>query len=103
MPVLSKWLAYRTAKGAGRAASSSSELDAIRPTQWADAWNDELLDLVRVLTLTLDEEPALADLLERICDGPLIEASQLPPPAAEARRPPATLPRRSQVVDVEVS
>lgn len=53
MPVLTKWLGYRTAKGAGRAASSKSGLDKIRPTKWPDEWNDELLDLIRVLTLTL--------------------------------------------------
>lgn len=85
MPVLRKWLGYRTAKGTGRAASSSSELDRIRPTTWADAWNDELLDLIRVLTLTLDRQNALAGLLDRVREGPLIPASNLPVPAAAER------------------
>ncbi|HEX6859511.1 MAG TPA: type ISP restriction/modification enzyme [Caulobacteraceae bacterium] len=95
MPAVSKWLGYRTRQGAGRAASSSSALDRIRPETWSDDWNDELLDLIRVLTLTLDEEPALADLLERVCDGPLIEADRLPTPSAPERQPPATRPRAS--------
>jgi len=95
MPVLGKWLGYRTARGAGRAASSTNGLDRMRPEAWPDAWNDELLDLIRVLTLTLDGEPTLADLLERICNGPLIEASRLPTPKPQERRPPATLSRVS--------
>ncbi|WP_176695993.1 type ISP restriction/modification enzyme [Phenylobacterium immobile] len=95
MSVLSKWLGYRTAKGAGRAAKSNNELDRVRSGVWHDTWNDELLDLIRVLTLTLEDEPVLASLLERICDGPLIEASMLPTPKAQERRPPATLARVS--------
>jgi hypothetical protein len=90
MPVLRKWLGYRTAKGTGRATTSESALDRIRPTAWADEWNDELLDLIRVLTLTLDRQEALADLLDRVCEGPLIPADQLPEPSELERQPPAT-------------
>ncbi len=97
MPVLSKWLGYRTARGAGRAASSKKILDGIRPEAWADEWNDELLDLIRVLTVTLDEEPILAELLERIREGPLIEADRFPAPDPAERQPPATIPRSSKV------
>lgn len=93
MPVLSKWLGYRTAKGAGRAASSSSGLDRIRPSEWHDDWNDELLDLIRVLTLTLDRQAELETLLDRICNGPLIPASILPVPTEDERRPPETIAR----------
>jgi hypothetical protein len=91
MPVLRKWLGYRTAKGTGRATTSESALDHIRPTAWADEWNDELLDLIRILTLTLDRQEALADLLDRICEGPLIPGSQLPRPTDPERQPPATI------------
>ncbi len=52
LPVIQKWLGYRTLKGSGRSTSSKSELDHVRPVEWADEWNDELLDLVRILTLT---------------------------------------------------
>jgi hypothetical protein len=90
MQVVAKWLGYRTRKGAGRAVSSKSALDHIRPSEWADAWNDELLDLVRVLTVTLDRQGDLADLLQRICDGALVPSSALPQPAAEQREPPPT-------------
>ncbi|WP_379548861.1 type ISP restriction/modification enzyme [Qipengyuania sp. DSG2-2] len=91
MQVVPKWLGYRTRKGTGRATSSTSALDYIRPSQWADEWNDELLDLLRILTITLDREDLLADLLARICDGELIPAEDLPHPADEERKPPPTL------------
>lgn len=90
MQVLPKWLGYRTRKGAGRAVSSKSALDHIRPEVWADEWNDELLELVTVLTRTLDRQPALADLLDRVCDGPLISAALLPRPSQAERDPPPT-------------
>jgi hypothetical protein len=93
MNVLSKWLGYRTAKGTGRAVSSLSALDKLRPTEWLDDWNDELLDLIRILTLTLDRQAELEDLLNRICDGPLIPASELPVPSEAEREPPATINR----------
>ncbi len=93
MLILEKWLGYRTAKGAGRATSSSSSLDKIRPTEWHDEWNDELLDLIRVLTITLDRQADLAALLNRVCEGPLISASELPIPAEAEREPPETISR----------
>ena len=91
MQVVPKWLGYRTCKGAGRATSSTSALDHIRPTEWADEWNDELLDLLRILTVTTEKEEVLADLLARVCDGELIPAEDLPQPTEAERKPPATL------------
>lgn len=88
MQVLPKWLGYRTARGAGRAVSSTSALDRIRPTEWVDEWNDELLDLVRILTLTVDRQELLADLLGRVCDGELVSADDLPQPDEAQRKPP---------------
>ena len=90
MQVLPKWLGYRTRKGTGRAVSSKSALDHIRPTEWADEWNDELLDLIRILTLTLDRQADLADLLTRVCDGPLIPVDEFPVPGATERKVPET-------------
>lgn len=88
MQIVRKWLGYRTAKGAGRAASSKNPLDLIRPDSWPDEWNDELLDLLRILTVTLDMHPAQLALVDRICDGPLIDASELPKPKAAMKLPP---------------
>jgi hypothetical protein len=42
MPVVAKWLGYRTASPTGRAASSTSALDQMRPLTWPDEWNDEI-------------------------------------------------------------
>lgn len=88
MEVVWKWLGYRTAKGAGRAASSSNPLDQIRATTWPDEWKDELIELLTVLTVTLDKQPAQAKLLDAICDGPLIPASELPTPSDAERKEP---------------
>jgi hypothetical protein len=88
MVVMRKWLGYRTRKGTGKAASSSSGLDKIRPTAWADEWNDELLDLIRVLTITLDRQPILEDLLDRICSEALLETALLPVPDTKERSVP---------------
>lgn len=89
MPVLRKWLGYRTLRGAGKAASSTSALDKIRSTEWPDEWNDELLDLIRVLTLTLERQDALADLLSRVCSGLLIPRGDFPLPTAAERKVPS--------------
>ncbi len=76
--VIDKWLGYRTRRGTGRAASSSSPLDQIRPDRWYDEWNVELAELVYVLTATLDQAEAGTDLLDRIVNGPLVAADDLP-------------------------
>jgi hypothetical protein len=88
MSVVRKWLGYRTRKGTGRAANSSSALDRIRPESWADDWNDEFLDLIRVLTITLERKADLEALLKRICTGALVPASALPQPSDAERRVP---------------
>lgn len=88
MDVVWKWLGYRTANGAGRAASSSNPLDQIRATKWPDTWSDELIELLTVLTVTLDKQPAQGKLLDAICQGPLIPASELPTPADAERKEP---------------
>lgn len=92
-PVLSRWLGSRTATGIGRAATPryATPLDTIRPTQWEDDWNDELLDLLRVLTHTVRMQDSQADLLRRIIDSDLIPAHALPAPTAAERAVPPTL------------
>lgn len=88
MRVIPKWLGYRTARGAGRAASRGSPLDRIRPTEWTDEWSHELRELVHVLTETLDLLPQGILLLDQIMEGPLISADELPEPPEELRKPP---------------
>jgi hypothetical protein len=88
MTVIKKWLGYRTAKGAGRAASSTSPLDQIRPTEWEPEWSEELREVVHVLTETIKLLPAGVELLDLILAGELIAAEELPEPPGGLRKPP---------------
>lgn len=96
MPVVKKWLGYRTARGAGRAASSGSPLDHIRPTEWIDDWTTELLELLSVLQRTIDLQPVGVALLDRILAGPMVKASDLPEPPPTMRQPPGNNRGRTQ-------
>lgn len=91
MPVVKKWLAYRTLRGAGRATSSSSPLDQIRPNSWTSEWTVELRELVHVLWTTLALQETGKQLLDRILAGDLVAASDLLLPADELRQPPLTI------------
>jgi hypothetical protein len=86
--VVQKWLAFRTAKGTGRSATSAKPLDLIRPSEWLDEWNIELLELLTVLTRTVALYGTAADLLDRILQGPMITADQLPVPSGIERKEP---------------
>ena len=88
MQILKKWLGYRTAKGAGRAASSDSPLDKIRPTEWEPEWSEELREVVHVLCETERLIPRGVDILNRIMEGDLVTSDELPPPSADLRKPP---------------
>lgn len=90
MDVIPKWLGYRMAKPAGRAASSTSPLDQIRPTMWEPEWSTELVEIVAALRETLAIVPAGVALLDEIAVGPLISAAQLPPVPSALRQPPKT-------------
>lgn len=88
MRVIQKWLGYRAEKPAGRAASSISPLDKIRPAAWAPEWSTELVEIVAAIKETLSMVPAGVALLDRIVDGPLIGANELPPVPDSLRKPP---------------
>lgn len=94
MKVLDKWLGARTRKGIGRAAGkTATPLDLIRPTEWEDEWNDELLDLLRMLTRTVELGAQQRQLLEEVVQGELITPDQLPSPADAERKVPKTIKR----------
>jgi hypothetical protein len=80
MPVMKKWLNYRTAKGAGKAVSSNSPLDKIRPKVWDPEWCEELRMLVHILQETERLRPLGTEILNRIVAGELVAASELPLP-----------------------
>lgn len=54
-----------------------SPLDSIQPDHWLPEYTTDLLDLLNVLGRLIALEPAQADLLNRICAGPLQSAEEL--------------------------
>jgi hypothetical protein len=88
LQVIKKWLGYRTAKGTGRAVSSGSPLDKIRPTEWGTDWSEELRELVHVLTETESIRPRGVALLDSILAGDLVLSEDLPEPPAYLLKPP---------------
>lgn len=98
MNVLRKWFGYRRATRP-QARGEQSLLDDVRPTSWPSAYTTDLLELLHVLTLVTDLEPAQAGLLDQIMEGPritvadLTEAGVLPVPTT-ARTP---LPKLSKI------
>jgi hypothetical protein len=54
-----------------------SPLDKIQPEGWLAEYTSDLLDLLNVLGRLVALEPVQADLLARICDGPLLAADDI--------------------------
>ena len=69
-----------------RFGKKSSPLDDIRPERWTARMSDEFLELLWVLEATLDMEPELEAVLDRIVAGPCFMASKLPAPGQMERK-----------------
>jgi hypothetical protein len=79
--VLRQWFSYRRRDRTRPIIGDRrppSPLDAIQPAHWPDDYTRDLMDLLHVLCRLVALEPRQADLLARICDGPLLPA----PPAS---------------------
>ncbi|WP_235957790.1 type ISP restriction/modification enzyme [Sphingopyxis microcysteis] len=78
--VLRQWFSYRK-KDRERPQIGDrrkpSPLGDIQPDHWLSEYTSELINVLNVLGLLVELEPAQADLLKRVCDGPLIPASRL--------------------------
>lgn len=78
--VLTQWFSYRKLHrerpviGDRRA---PSRLNDIQPDHWLPEYTTELLNVLNVLALLVELEPAQADLLDRICAGPLLSHEAL--------------------------
>jgi hypothetical protein len=78
--VLTQWFSYRKRNrerpiiGDRRKPSALGE---IQPEHWLPEYTTELLNVLNVLGLLIDLEAQQAELLERICAGPLISADDL--------------------------
>lgn len=88
MEIIPKWLGYRMAKPAGRAASSDSPLDHIRPATWLPEWSTELVEIIGVIRESLAQVPDGVILLDEIVAGTLINSDDLPPVPGLLRKPP---------------
>lgn len=78
--VLRQWFSYRKRHRERPQIGDKrppSPLQAIQPDHWLPEYTTELLNVLNILALLVDQEPLQADLLTRICDGPLIAASKL--------------------------
>lgn len=78
--VLKQWFGYRK-KNRERPQIGDkrkpSPLGDIQPDHWLPEYTSELIDVLNVLGMLVEMEPQQADLLDRICDGPLIPASKV--------------------------
>ena len=78
--VLRQWFSYRRQNRERPVIGEKrppSPLGDIQPDRWLPEYTSELINVLNVLALLVELEPKQADLLRRICDGPLIPASKL--------------------------
>jgi hypothetical protein len=78
--VLRQWFSYRKRDRSRPIIGDRrppSPLDKIQPDHWLPEYTSDLLDLLNVLGRLIALEPKQADLLTRICDGPLIHAEDI--------------------------
>lgn len=85
--VLRQWFSYRRLDRSRPIIGDRrppSPLDKIQPEHWPDEYTTDLMNLLHVLGRLVKLEPAQADLLERICAGPLLPPAIAEPEADEA-------------------
>jgi hypothetical protein len=78
--ILRQWFSYRRRDRSRPIIGDRrppSPLDKIQPDHWLPEYTTDLLDLLNVLGRLIALEPKQADLLSRICDGPLIHGADI--------------------------
>ena len=85
LKVVQSWLKYRMKKGAGK---KSSPLDDIRPKCWTSQFTTELLELLWILTATVECYPEQAKLLEAVVESQCFQVEELPLVPEEMRKVP---------------
>lgn len=91
--VIPKWFSYRR-RSRGRPVIGDRRVSAltdIQPSTWLPEYTAELIDLLNVLGLLVELEPAQAELLDQVLTGPLLDVTKLadaigPEPKAGNRR-----------------
>lgn len=101
--VLTQWFSYRK-KNRERPLIGDrrppSPLGQIQPDHWLPEYTTELINVLNVLTRLVALEPKQADLLERICSGPLISAEDLQTAGALDKTAPARCAKDDGMVDL---
>ncbi len=103
--VLRQWFSYRKAHRERPIIGDRrppSKLGEIQPSYWLAEYTTELINVLNVLGKLIELEPAQADLLERVCNGPTINIDELR--GVDAFEIPASLnrkPRRKGVPEQE--
>ena len=54
-----------------------SKLEEVQANHWLAEYTTDLIDLLNVLGLLVELEPPQADLLQRVCAGPLLSITEL--------------------------
>jgi hypothetical protein len=73
--VLTQWFSYRKRNRERPIIGDRrhpSKLGEIQPDRWLPEYTTELLNVLHVLALLIEMEPAQAKTLEAICDGPTL-------------------------------
>jgi len=76
-----------------------SPLDSIQPDHWLPEYTSDLIDLLHVLGRLIALEPVQADLLNRICAGPLRSAEELRAVGALALPEVTGAPKRKRIAE----
>jgi hypothetical protein len=98
-PVLRHWFSYRRRNRSRPIIGDRrppSPLDSIQPDHWLPEYTTDLLDLLNVLGRLIALEPKQADLLNRICTGPLRSAEELREAGAFAMPDEKSAPTKSK-------
>ncbi len=94
--VLLQWFSYRK-KNRERPIIGDrrqpSPLGDVQPDHWLPEYTTELLNVLNVLAMLVELEPKQAELLDRICAGPLISEEEL---KAAAAFEPTETPKRKK-------
>ena len=102
--VLTQWFSYRKLHRERPVIGDRrppSRLNDIQPDHWLPEYTTELLNVLNVLTLLVELEPAQARLLDRICTGPLLshqaltaaDALAIPPKPVKLKKAKASQPK----------
>jgi Type ISP C-terminal specificity domain/N-6 DNA Methylase len=99
--ILVQWFSYRKKNrerpliGERR---TPSALGDIQPNHWLAEYTTDLLNLLNVLTLLVELEPAQVNLLEKVCTGPLVTHTELETAGAFAKAVPLKKSKASKKV-----